>query len=140
MLKRLKSYTFIHIFFVSFYISGGDIDSLIDFFSFTVWIFYGMSMLAVIVLRKTGPNLARPYKVPIVVPFLVLIGSVYLVVAPTIDNPKLEYIYSIIFMVGGALIYVPFVIYKLKMPGMAKLTQKLQLVMKVIPPSGMPDC
>ena len=55
--------------------SGGDIDSLIDFFSFTVWIFYGMSMLAVIVLRKTGPNLARPYKVPIVVPFLVLIGN-----------------------------------------------------------------
>ena len=99
-----------------------------------------MSMLAVIVLRKTSPNLARPYKVPILIPFLVLIGSVYLVVAPIIDNPKIEYIYSIIFMVGGALIYVPTVMYKLKMPMLAKMTQCLQLVMKVIPPSGMPDC
>ena len=43
-------------------------------------------------------------------------------------------------MVGGALIYVPTVMYKLKMPMMAKMTQCLQLVMKVIPPSGMPDC
>ena len=121
-------------------ILGGDIDSLIDFFSFTVWIFYGMSMLAVVVLRKTSPNLARPYQVPLFIPILILIASVYLVVAPIIDNPKIEYIYSIIFMVGGALIYVPTVMYKLKMPMMAKMTQCLQLVMKVIPPSGMPDC
>jgi len=41
----------------------GTIESLIDFFSFTVWIFYGMSMLALLVLRKNNPNLARPYKV-----------------------------------------------------------------------------
>ena len=102
-------------------ILGGDIDSLIDFFSFTVWIFYGMSMLAVIVLRKTSPNIARPYKVPIFIPFLVLIASVYLVVAPIIDNPKIEYIYSIIFMFGGALIYVPFVMYRLKMPLIGKV-------------------
>ena len=121
-------------------ILGGDIDSLIDFFSFTVWIFYGMSMLAVILLRKTSPNLARPYKVPIIVPVLVLIVSAYLVVAPIIDNPKIEYIYSIIFMVSGALIYVPFVMYRMKTPFLSKITQCLQLVMKVIPPSGMPDC
>ena len=41
----------------------GTIESLIDFFSFTVWIFYGMSMVALLVLRKNNPNLARPYKV-----------------------------------------------------------------------------
>jgi len=121
-------------------ILGGDIDSLIDFFSFTVWIFYGMSMAAVILLRKTSPNLARPYKVPIFIPVLVLIVSVYLVVAPIVDNPKIEYIYSIIFMLGGALIYVPFVMYRLKMPFLSKITQCLQLIMKAIPPSGMPDC
>lgn len=121
-------------------ILGGDIDSLIDFFSFTVWIFYGMSMLAVIVLRKTSPDLARPYKVPIFIPFIILIMSVWLVIAPIVDNPKVEYMYSIIFMVVGALIYVPTVMYKLKMPMLAKMTQCLQLVMKVIPPTSMPDC
>ena len=46
-------------------IFGGNIESLIDFFSFTVWIFYGMSMLALLVLRKTKPDIARPYKVRI---------------------------------------------------------------------------
>ena len=121
-------------------ILGGDIDSLIDFFSFTVWIFYGMSMAAVILLRKTSPNLARPYKVPILIPVLVLIASMFLVVAPIVDNPKIEYIYSMLFMACGALIYVPFVMYRLKMPFLVEVTQCMQLVMKVIPPSGMPDC
>jgi hypothetical protein len=42
---------------------SGSIDSLIDFFSFTAWIFYGGSMLALIVMRFTKPNAPRPYKV-----------------------------------------------------------------------------
>lgn len=41
----------------------GTIDSLIDFFSFTAWIFYGGSMVALIVMRYTKPNHPRPYKV-----------------------------------------------------------------------------
>lgn len=41
----------------------GTIDSLIDFFSFTAWIFYGGAMLALIVMRYTKPNYPRPYKV-----------------------------------------------------------------------------
>jgi L-type amino acid transporter 9 len=44
---------------------SGSIDSLIDFFSFTAWIFYGGSMLALIVMRFTKPNAPRPYKVRI---------------------------------------------------------------------------
>ena len=42
---------------------SGSIEGLIDFFSFTVWIFYGASMLALIVLRYREPKLHRPYKV-----------------------------------------------------------------------------
>lgn len=44
-------------------VSYGTIDSLIDFFSFTAWIFYGGSMFALIVMRYTKPNYPRPYKV-----------------------------------------------------------------------------
>lgn len=44
-------------------VSYGTIDSLIDFFSFTAWIFYGGAMLALIVMRYTKPNYPRPYKV-----------------------------------------------------------------------------
>ena len=42
----------------------GGIESLIDFFSFTVSFFYALAMVALLVLRRTRPNLARPYKVP----------------------------------------------------------------------------
>lgn len=41
----------------------GTIDSLIDFFSFTAWIFYGGAMFALIVMRYTKPHAPRPYKV-----------------------------------------------------------------------------
>jgi hypothetical protein len=41
----------------------GDIASLIDFFSFTAWIFYGAAMPALIVMRFTKKDAPRPYKV-----------------------------------------------------------------------------
>ena len=66
--------------------------------------------------------------------------TIYLFSLFAVDNPKIEYMYSIIFMVGGGLIYVPFVMYRMKMPFLSKITQCLQLIMKAIPPSGMPDC
>lgn len=87
----------------------GTIDSLIDFFSFTAWIFYGGSMLALIVMRFTKPNYPRPYKVPIIIPVVVLVISMYLVVAPIIDSPRIEYLYALLFIFAGLIFYVPFV-------------------------------
>ena len=99
----------------------GGIESLIDFFSFTVSFFYAMAMAALLVLRKTRPNLNRPYKVPIIVPIIVLAASILLMVCPIIDNPKVEYIYSILFTVGGALTYVPFVRYNIQVPFLSNI-------------------
>ena len=87
----------------------GTIDSLIDFFSFTAWIFYGGAMLALIVMRYTKPNYPRPYKVPIIIPLLVLFISSYLVVAPIIDKPQIEYLYALSFIGAGLIFYIPFV-------------------------------
>uniref|UniRef100_A0A1B6DUD2 b(0,+)-type amino acid transporter 1 n=1 Tax=Clastoptera arizonana TaxID=38151 RepID=A0A1B6DUD2_9HEMI len=90
---------------------SGTIDSLIDFFSFTAWIFYGGAMLALIVMRFTRPNFPRPYKVPIIIPVLVLVISTYLVIAPIIDTPQIEYLYAALFIFGGLIFYIPFVHY-----------------------------
>lgn len=87
----------------------GTIDSLIDFFSFTAWIFYGGSMMALIVMRFTKPNYPRPYKVPIIIPVVVLVISMYLVVAPIIDSPRIEYLYACLFIFAGLIFYIPFV-------------------------------
>lgn len=48
----------------------GTIDSLIDFFSFTAWLFYGGAMVALIVMRYTKPNHPRPYKVRSLISFM----------------------------------------------------------------------
>ncbi|XP_041376667.1 b(0,+)-type amino acid transporter 1-like [Gigantopelta aegis] len=42
----------------------GDIASLIDFFSFTSWLFYGLTFSSLVVLRFTIKDVQRPYKVP----------------------------------------------------------------------------
>lgn len=88
---------------------SGNIDSLIDFFSFTAWIFYGGAMVALLVMRRTRPNHPRPYKCPLVIPVLVLVISAYLIVAPIIEKPQIEYLYAAGFIGAGMLVYLPFV-------------------------------
>lgn len=90
---------------------SGNIDSLIDFFSFTAWIFYGGSMVALLVMRKTRPNHPRPYRCPLIILILVLAISAYLIVAPIIDKPQIEYLYAAAFIAAGMFFYLPFVKY-----------------------------
>lgn len=90
---------------------SGSIDSLIDFFSFTAWIFYGGAMVALLVMRKTRPDHPRPYKCPLPIPIMVLGISAYLIVAPIIDKPQIEYLYAASFIAAGMLFYLPFVKY-----------------------------
>ncbi|XP_016951970.1 b(0,+)-type amino acid transporter 1 isoform X3 [Drosophila biarmipes] len=115
----------------------GTIDSLIDFFSFTAWIFYGGAMLALIVMRYTKPNYPRPYKVPIIIPVVVLVISVYLVAAPIFETPRIEYLYAMIFIFAGLIFYVPFVKLGMTPRFMNKVTLFFQLLLEVVPTSSM---
>ncbi|KAK6641603.1 hypothetical protein RUM44_013318 [Polyplax serrata] len=118
---------------------SGTIDSLIDFFSFTAWIFYGGAMLALIVMRFTKPDHPRPYKVPIIIPIVVLIISLYLIVAPIIDVPQIEYLYAALFIVGGLVFYIPFVYYGIHCKAMDRFTVFCQLLLEVAPTQVMFD-
>uniref|UniRef100_A0A0A9Z178 B(0,+)-type amino acid transporter 1 n=1 Tax=Lygus hesperus TaxID=30085 RepID=A0A0A9Z178_LYGHE len=118
-------------------VGSGTIDSLIDFFSFTAWIFYGGAMLALIVMRFTRPNFPRPYKVPIIIPIVVLAISLYLIVAPIIDTPQIEYLYATFFILGGLVFYVPFVYYGYTSPWMEKFTVFCQLLFEVAPTQSL---
>jgi APA family basic amino acid/polyamine antiporter len=40
----------------------GSFTKLADTFVFTMWIFYGMAAAAVLILRRTRPDLPRPYR------------------------------------------------------------------------------
>ncbi|XP_013381452.1 b(0,+)-type amino acid transporter 1 isoform X3 [Lingula anatina] len=117
----------------------GDISALIDFFSFTAWLFYGATFAALLVLRFRQPDLPRPYKVPIVIPIFMLLASLYLVIAPIVDSPKLEYLYATLFILAGLIFYVPFIHFKIHPKFIDKITTALQLLMEVSPTEYEPD-
>ncbi|XP_011141865.1 b(0,+)-type amino acid transporter 1 isoform X2 [Harpegnathos saltator] len=112
---------------------SGNIDSLIDFFSFTAWIFYGGAMLALLVMRRTRPNHPRPYKCPLLIPVLVLGISAYLIVAPIIDKPQIEYLYAAGFIGAGMLVYLPFVKFGYVPKFMEGVNAFLQMLLEVAP-------
>ncbi|XP_018397963.1 PREDICTED: b(0,+)-type amino acid transporter 1-like isoform X2 [Cyphomyrmex costatus] len=118
---------------------SGNIDSLIDFFSFTAWIFYGGSMVALLVMRRTRPNHPRPYKCPLVIPVLVLVISAYLIVAPIIDKPQIEYLYAAGFIGAGMLVYLPFVKFGYVPKFMEGVNAFLQMLLEVAPTAAAFD-
>ncbi|KAM4596081.1 b(0,+)-type amino acid transporter 1 [Fundulus diaphanus] len=119
-----------------FYIIPADINTLINYFSFAQWAFYGLTALALIVMRFTRKELDRPVKVPIVIAGVVALVSCYLVLAPIIDKPEWEYLYCTIFIFGGLILYFPLVYWKAKWARkfMRPITMHLQLLMEVAPP------
>lgn len=98
----------------------GNIGELIEFASFLIWFFYGCATVALLIMRKTHANVHRPYKVPLILPFITLAVSVFLSVMPMIADPSLKYLFAVAFILMGVAVYVPFVYYKKrpKMMGM----------------------
>lgn len=60
------------------------------------------------------------FQVPIIIPVMVLVISIYLIIAPIMDNPTIEYFYAAMFILSGMMFYVPFVHYQIKIPFMGK--------------------
>lgn len=114
-------------------IFSGDMASLIDYFSFTIWIFYVMAMVVLLLLRKTQPDAYRPYKVSLIIPVLVIIIGSYLVVAPLVTDPAIEYAYIGGVVLLGFFVYIPFVYKKWSMQCLGPITKVIQLLLNVAP-------
>lgn len=58
-----------------------DADKLSDIAMFSVWLFYLLAFIAVIVARKTHPDMPRPYRVIFypVVPLIAIGGAIYVI-------------------------------------------------------------
>ncbi|XP_077433182.1 b(0,+)-type amino acid transporter 1 [Vanacampus margaritifer] len=111
----------------------GDFQSIVNFFSFTAWFFYAITLSGLLYLKIKKPELPRPYRVPIILPILVLIAAVFLVLAPIIDSPQIEYLYVTLFIFSGVIVYIPFIHYKLCPNLLTRLTIFLQLFLEVAP-------
>ncbi|XP_048259950.1 b(0,+)-type amino acid transporter 1-like [Haliotis rufescens] len=122
-----------HIFFAIIMILEASIMSLLRFLSFLAWFFYALSAVSVIVLRFTREGDPQRIKIPMVNHVLFLIVSVFLVLTPIIDYPRIEFLYAVVFCVGGLVFYIPFVHYKLKPRFLDTFEMYLQLFLEVVP-------
>ena len=69
-------------FLACIYALTGQFNLLTDLATFTGWLFYVMTFIAVIILRKTKPDVERVYKVPLypIVPAIAIIGGGFVLV------------------------------------------------------------
>ncbi|XP_019392894.1 PREDICTED: b(0,+)-type amino acid transporter 1-like [Crocodylus porosus] len=111
----------------------GNFSSIVNFFSFIAWIFYGTTIAGLLYLKIKKPELPRAYKVPIFMPIIMLIASVYLVLAPIIDQPQIEFFYVILFILSGVIVYFPLVHFKCYPRFLPWVTLHLQLLLEVAP-------
>lgn len=66
----------------SLYALSGQFNLLSDLSMFAVWSFYVLTFVGVMKLRKTQPDLNRPYKVPLypIVPIIAIAGGLFVIV------------------------------------------------------------
>ncbi|XP_063306422.1 b(0,+)-type amino acid transporter 1-like [Pelobates fuscus] len=117
----------------SIFIIPSDLLSLTNYFSFCSWLLVGLTTISLIVLRYREPNLHRPYKVFLPIAYGVVAAALFLVIAPIVQSPKVEYFYALLFMLSSLIVYFPFVYFKLRLPYFDKITCFLQLFLEVSP-------
>lgn len=102
------------------FITTADVEALIDFASFLIWVTYMFAFTALLLLRRSQPNTPRPYRVPTVIAVFLLMVAVFLSVTPIVDNPSFKFLIALAFILSGVLIYIPFVYYKVRPKYMGK--------------------
>ncbi|NWV31687.1 S7A13 protein, partial [Grantiella picta] len=120
----------------SIFIIPSDLITLTNYFGFSAWLMIGLTCASLIVLRYREPHLHRPYKVFLPVPFVMVAMSFFLVLAPIVWSPNLQYVYTFLFMLGSLIVYVPFIHFKLHFAFLDKITCHLQLLLEVCPADG----
>ncbi|NXH92545.1 S7A13 protein, partial [Edolisoma coerulescens] len=120
----------------SIFIIPSDLITLTNYFGFSAWLMIGLTCASLIVLRYREPHLHRPYKVFLPVPFVMVAMSFFLVLAPIVWSPNLQYVYAFLFMLGSLIVYLPFIHFKLRFAFFDKITCHLQLLLEVCPADG----
>ena len=85
------------------------LQTFVMFFSFAVWLTYGMALFGVVVLRIRQPDLPRPFKVWIANPILMSLVSLYLIIAPFAKKP-IESGICLLLMLSAVPVYFIFVL------------------------------
>ncbi|MFM1857386.1 MAG: hypothetical protein RLZ05_446 [Bacteroidota bacterium] len=104
---------------ISLLILSGSFDMLADMYVFVTWMAYGLAALAVFRLRKTNPNLDRPYRVwahPFTTGIFILFSFAYLLATlyndvylfSTGQKPVINSVVGLLFVLTGLPLYAYF--------------------------------
>ena len=85
----------------------GGIDDLISAASFTVFPFYVACSVGVFVMRKTHPDIPRPYRVPLIFPALFILFGLFVFITPFLGEDWLiSLIWVLVLLLGIPLYYL----------------------------------
>lgn len=87
-------------------LTTSNVFDLINYFSQTLWLSVGASVVGMLWLRHAKPDMPRPIKVNILVPYLFLIAIGCLVIIPAIYQPKDTAIGLVILLSGIPVYYL----------------------------------
>ncbi|CBY32573.1 unnamed protein product [Oikopleura dioica] len=90
---------------------SSNIKNLLDYFSFATWTLYALTFISIIIFRFRKPycDVERKFKIWLPFPILAAAISLYLIIAPLIEEPSLAYLLATCIIFGGLLFYIPFV-------------------------------
>ncbi|XP_073941954.1 juvenile hormone Inducible-21 [Choristoneura fumiferana] len=91
-------------FFSLLMLSTSNVFALINYFSQTLWLSVGASVVGMLWLRRTRPDIPRPIRVNIVVPYLFLVAIACLVIIPAIDKP-IDSVIGLAILLSGIPVY-----------------------------------
>ncbi|XP_010945686.2 b(0,+)-type amino acid transporter 1-like isoform X1 [Camelus bactrianus] len=117
----------------------GSFNPIVNFLSFLSWLTYGTTISCLLYLRMKKKSLPRPYKVPTIIPAIMLPASLYLVLAPIIDQPQIDFLYVLLFLLSGFLVYFLFVYFRCQPKCLQVATLHLQLLLEVVPTTKNAD-
>ena len=95
--------------------AGANIQSLLTYFSFAMWVEFALAIVAVIVFRIKRPNATRPFRVWLANPIVTTIIALFLVIVPFIRSP-IESSVCLLIILTGLPSYFVFVKKKDKLP------------------------
>lgn len=113
-----------------------DIDELINVIGLFTFLAQGLAVTSLLRLRYQRRNLPRnkdAFQLPIVVPLIALVVCIFLLIVPFVSNPRIEFVYALAYILSGLFLYVPFVRFKIHLPGVDKITILTQLLMQICP-------
>ena len=79
---------------------GAAFDFLVDMVGYPTWVFYGLSVVGLIMMRYSHAHLARPIKAWIPVAVFFILASVFLSIFPFVPKESHEFPYYMPSLVG----------------------------------------